>query len=146
MLAVLVLGACGGSSHRARPSRETATYEGLTVELQLDRPTVVLGKKTVVGYFVVSNPTKDAVSLEGCQFGQFTFGLVPVSQPDAPLQGDVTTSCASGTTTFAPGAHQKWFAAQFVTTNGTTDLPPGEYVAVVRFNDTTEVRAPLTLT
>jgi hypothetical protein len=124
---------------------QAATYLGLTVRLQVGAPTAENGRTNLQAYFLVQNRTARAISYTGCPFGNLRFGLVPAAHPDAPLTGSSQTSCGGGTTSVTPGASDRYFAAMFPTRSTTMRLPDGDYIAVVRFADGTEVRKSVTV-
>ena len=122
-----------------------ATYRGLSVHLQLDAPTTEGGRTSVVGYFVVDNRTDATITYRGCPFGTLRFGLLPAGSTDGPLTGSSETSCGGGSISYAPGKSDRFFAVRFETRSPRVHLAAGDYVAVVRFPDGTEVRRSITL-
>jgi hypothetical protein len=145
--------ACGSS---ARPLGKTAPpttastradgsaiFPGLTVRLQLDAPRTVNAGTFVEGHLIVKNDTSTTISYGGCL--QTTFGLLPVADPNGPLTGTAEPSCGPGQSTLAPGSSDRLFVASFVTHSPKVELPPGDYVAVVRLSDGTEYRTGITL-
>lgn len=147
------LSACGSSARpegRAAPPTTASThaeggaiFPGLTVSLQLDPPTRASAGTFVEGHLVVKNDTAAPISYFACQ--KTTFGLLPVADPNGPLTGTSEPSCGSGHSTLAPGSTDRLLVASFVTHSPRVELPPGDYVAVVRVSDGTEFRTGITL-
>jgi hypothetical protein len=115
------------------------------VRLQLSAPAVDPAGTYVDSHFLIENRTSQAIALQGCPFGTFTFGLLPAAHPDGPLTGTAETSCGLGATTYAPGASDRFHAARFPIRSGKIRVPAGRYIAVVRFPDGTKVERALTI-
>jgi len=146
--------ACGSSAARplgktAQPTTAStrpdgsAIFPGLTVSLQLDPPKTVNAGTFVDGHLIVKNDTAAPISYFFCQ--KTTYGLLPVADPNGPLTGTAEPDCGPGHSTLAPGSSERLFVASFVTHSPKVDLPPGDYVAVVRLPDGTEYRTGITL-
>jgi hypothetical protein len=151
---VVCAAACGSGMSPGRPATATtephtldrsATYLGLSVQLQLDAPSVENDRTVVNAHFLIENRTMQTISYRGCPFGNVRFGLLPAAHPDGALTGSAQTSCSGGVASVRPGASERFLAAVFTTRSPTSHLPAGDYVAVVRFADGTEVRMAMTL-
>jgi len=99
----------------------------------------------VRAYFLIENRTQRTISYRGCPFGNIAFGLLPSAHPDGPLTGTAQTSCSGGVVSVNAGRSDRYFAAMFITRSPKIRLPAGDYVAVVRFADGTEVRKSMTI-
>ena len=156
MSAVIVVRATACGSHTSPVTvhqsstltvHQVAIYLGLSVRLQLDSPTVENDRIVVRAYFLVENRTTRTISYRGCPFGNFAFALLPTAHPDGPLTGTSETSCSGGVVSMKPGHSDRFFAVTFTTRSERNHirLPAGDYVAVVRFPDGTELRESMTL-
>jgi hypothetical protein len=154
MLLVVCAAACqssarpvSGGSTTTLPQNgdQAATYQGLSVRLQLSAPAVDSFGTYVDSDFLIDNGTSQPIALQGCAFGSFTFGLLPAAHPDGPLTGTVEASCGLGATTYAPGASDRFHAARFPIRSRKIRVPAGRYIAVVRFPDGTKVQQAVTI-
>lgn len=117
------------------PSEPTGPLSDLDLRLELDDTTLVSGGSTQ-GRIVVENNTERTIVDPSCQLVSMSFGLVPASEPSAPMQGGwtVEADCEPGGFQMPSGFAARWDLADRVTArDGGEGLEPGEYLAVVRF-------------
>ena len=83
----------------------------------------------------------------GCRLYAPNYGLVPESDPDAELWGQVVVDCA-GPNVMEPGYKDRFAGPTFRATDKFGDpLPPGDYIATMRLELRAEaITAPVEIT
>ena len=155
---VVTITACGGESRSTRTEAAASSvptqasnggphqFDRLTLSLELERNEVATGG-TIDSHLTVSNDTKRSVRDPGCLLYAFSYGLIPVDDPDAELWGQVVVDC-SGPFFFRPGYNDRFAGATFRATDKYGDpLPPGDYLAAIAFERRSErLTQPVTIT
>lgn len=96
--------------------------------------------------FRLTNTSAADVSITGCPYGGFRYGIVKPGADTSSLPGEVMTSCAAGSVVYPPGTTEEFFLTMIRTTAADkSPLPPGKYEVVIQFPSGTTT-APITIT